>query len=516
MHDGPQNFPSPHFYKFAAHSLLKKKYDRLLYVDCDLIIREDCPNLFDLYGPDDFAIFNEGKYVPRAMALHEAQKKFGEFPKDSWDKISYYNTGVWLCGKNNRFLFSDPMKEWKQMIYGFGEQSFLNWRIVKNQIPVKELSWKFNRMSCMNMHLGLTRLAAHIVHYAGVYDTPKLSEIVKRDLAQWEMDKESGYIYHPTYYISCTGGLGDQVCAEPSIRKLRKIEPEAEIIVFAAYPQLFKHLNVYASDKLPEMVRPAIFEVETHPNRLSQTRRFLSHFFSHGVDYASMHVLKRILPPEEKQIMLSIPAEHDRPIVDADLLIHPGTGWPIKTFPREYWEKIIHVLAKDMKVAVVGKNLNADHGVVALDPGPDAIDLRNKLDFFDFLAMIKYSWGVLTNDSSPTHLAGAFDNWIFLIPTCKHPDYLLPYRHGLQSYKTGVFCQKLLEQENEFHPNDMEWSTTTWKGNIYDYLPPEQEVIDSIKKEFFSRKRSSIEPLMVKPITSLNKKREENVNDCSV
>ena len=67
-------YPSPHWIKFGIYNLLKKEFDRIAFIDADILIRPDTPSLFDIVPEDHFGIFNEGLYAPRSMCIHEVKK----------------------------------------------------------------------------------------------------------------------------------------------------------------------------------------------------------------------------------------------------------------------------------------------------------------------------------------------------------------------------------------------------------------------------------------------------------
>src|SRR3990170_5572970 len=239
--------PSPHWLKLDLYALLTR-FDRIIYLDSDILIRPDCPDLFDVIPKEKLGIFNEGKFSPRAMAIHECKVRFRD-DLPGWDGMSYYNTGVMVLSKIHRNIFEKP-EQVPKLRFAFGEQTFLNWRIIKGNFPIQELNWKFNRMSLMNKHLGMTRLDSYIVHYAGSEPVPVRVEVIKKDLAQWWKDGPR-YEYHPCIFIDVGGGLGDQICTEPALRYLSEVlYPKAEIMVMTVYPRLFQHLkNIKVSDK---------------------------------------------------------------------------------------------------------------------------------------------------------------------------------------------------------------------------------------------------------------------------
>jgi hypothetical protein len=122
-----------------------------------------------------------------------------------------------------------------------------------------------------------------------------------------------------------------------------------------------------------------------------------------------------------------------------------------------------------------------EHGVLDVNCPDCGLDLRDKLTLGQLLAMIEKTWCLVTNDSAPVHLAGGFDNHIVLIPTCKHPDHLLPWRKGSQDYRARAVYRKLLEDDFPMAVNSIEW-TTTGKGKVEDYLPDPEEVARAVMK----------------------------------
>ena len=68
-----------------------------------------------------------------------------------------------------------------------------------------------------------------------------------------------------------------------------------------------------------------------------------------------------------------------------------------------------------------------------------------------------------------------------MIPTCKHPDNVLPYRNGSKSYKSKSLYKKLTVDEIDSSPTQVHGQTLDWvNGDIIDYLPNTSLVIDEI------------------------------------
>ena len=122
--------------------------------------------------------------------------------------------------------------------------------------------------------------------------------------------------------------------------------------------------------------------------------------------------------------------------VKGHLLIHAGQTWENRTFPQEWWQEVVDLCSRSRKCALIGMDMALDdghkRGFVRVDCPEDCVDMRGKTSIRELIALISAN-DVLSNDSFPVHIAGAFDNWIFVIPTVKHPDLLLPFRKDRKS-----------------------------------------------------------------------------------
>ena len=134
------------------------------------------------------------------------------------------------------------------------------------------------------------------------------------------------------------------------------------------------------------------------------------------------------------------------------------------------------------KVCLIGKD-EETRGVWDLSDINGVIDTRNLLSLGSLIALIAKARTLVSNDSSPVHLAGAFDNWIVLFPTCKHPDYIIPYRHGRLDYKTLALYKKLTIDDIHYEPTCVEEVSGAEIVNDWDtYLVSSTEAVDKILK----------------------------------
>lgn len=88
------------------------------------------------------------------------------------------------------------------------------------------------------------------------------------------------------------------------------------------------------------------------------------------------------------------------------IAIAPGSKWFTKKWPLEYFNKVIELLVKDgIKVIVIG---GKDELFLNVVNHKNIIDLRGKTTLLELAEVLKRVKIVLTNDSSPIHIASAF------------------------------------------------------------------------------------------------------------
>lgn len=258
------------------------------------------------------------------------------------------------------------------------------------------------------------------------------------------------------FCIQVGGGLGDQVCAEPVIRyMINHWCSKDDIALMTQNPWFFRHLPVTAYDQERFFPEQRLY-VGTHPTPNSDPfNRTLSFQRVHPVDYIAMRLLRRTLPIADREIRLEVlPEARDKilhklkPVLSKAVLIHPGTGWESKTLPVQSWDSYIDTLQKQGYFVVVIGNGNQSQTTLAGD-----WDARNQLSIDELMALISLVPVLISNDSGPIHIAGAFDNWIGLIATCKDPSYVLPYRKGSNTYKAQALEKyKVYEENFNFDP----------------------------------------------------------------
>jgi hypothetical protein len=173
---GPGPFGHRHYDKWQLHELLNR-YDRAVYLDADVIVRPDCPDLFEAVPMHCVGGENELVSFPdqaRHLARFVANMGFSPLP------CPYYlNGGVLVISRVHRELFRDPEAVLSELPWP--EQNHLNARLIREQIPVHFLPLSFNDRSRKKDYLR----TSFILHYS-VLSMAERIKAAKQDLEAWD------------------------------------------------------------------------------------------------------------------------------------------------------------------------------------------------------------------------------------------------------------------------------------------------------------------------------------------
>ena len=462
---------------------LFSNYNRILSLNENIIIRKDSPNLFDIVPETELGVLDEGKYLVRVDKIKLASFEYGlEVPK--WDG-KYYNDGVILSSRLHKKIFKGPQK------IGSEFASYMNLMIANNEVKIFELDHTFNRMHFMDDKVGVVRFGSYFLHYQ---DAPEniVENSIKSDLETWEKDFPN-YNYKRNLLLSISAGMGDQLCAEPAIRYTQKLYSDDNLYIVTHFPRLFEHIDVpcYTYDEFKAFDQ-CFIKLRSCPED-SESDHHMSHVFFHPTDFATMSMIRKTIPNHDKTIQLKLKPEETKSVLkllegrDPDkkiVVVHAGKWWPSKTFPVDWWQEVVDKLSEKLTVVLIGKTIDEKQGYQPIDCPTDGIDLRDNTTLGELFSLISLSKVLLSNDSSPIHIAGAFDNWIVTVPTCKHADHILPFRNGTQYYKTKTLNKKLLLDDLETRYTEKIFHTIDQipEGcDILDYIPE----VDELVKEVF-------------------------------
>lgn len=228
------------------------------------------------------------------------------------------------------------------------------------------------------------------------------------------------------------GGLGDQICAEPTLRYALRMFKDCNISLASEVPELFKHLQFKRvfdlREEIPNYKKYLTFETITAPDESNLVWQFFSHLLTNCVDFPSLCALRQQLPVEDRVIKVvgEIPSDIEN-IMDG-VAVHPGAHWQSKTFPAAWWNRVLAALRARGEVPIlVGGTADDNRGTVKVD-AEGCIDLRDRLSISESIWVLHNVRCLLTNDSSPLHMAASGPAWIGYVATCKHPDMITHWR----------------------------------------------------------------------------------------
>ena len=417
------------FEKVQIKELLNK-YRRILYLDLDLIVRSDCPDLFEEVPYEKVGVYNEGKYMDAQGVMAKACKYYKmKIPK--WER-QFYNAGVFVVSRLHRDLFhftgDEPVEFGKDFKYY--DQPYFNLRIFNSNHKIHELSYKFNRMSTLDKHTGEHRLSSYIVHYASAPNEVR-EELIRDDIRSWEVTAPK-YKYKKNILVNITGGLVYSIYAEPTIRSMvERYYKDDNIMVLTEYPRFFKHLNVDIT------TIEKIKESKIVPHQMITVRDTSDPFWNiingtkiHPVDLISISCLRRILSDKDKSLKIKL----DEEIISnlkIKYKINDFNKYVLVHFSQEsnhiYLDRIIEKYReKGLITIIIG-----DNTFLGDFKNKDVLDLRNKLDMELVISFIGKVPILFTDCLSSIAIAGAFDNWLAVVGS---PQYT-PYRKRSPRYK---------------------------------------------------------------------------------
>ncbi len=156
--------------KFQLFDLFER-YERILFLDNDILVTPDAPNVFELVSPHQFAAVSETSFSRAGLDIDLTQGVLGSVV---WD-TPYFNTGVMVASRDHLVLF-DPTRpellQWNLFsatdprYHPAGEdQAYLNYLINSLKVPFLDLGYRFNHTRVRtDTH---KRFHSHFIHYAG-------------------------------------------------------------------------------------------------------------------------------------------------------------------------------------------------------------------------------------------------------------------------------------------------------------------------------------------------------------
>ena len=166
------NGPQVHFEKLQLLDYFKY-YDRILYLDADILITPNARNIFDWYPDTNYLYAFDENLAPgwmdRDPFVAELEPKLN-WPLNNYGRYKYFNTGVMLLSRSSITMHQPFMHIYEcrgARIGCFAEQTYFNYGIAKSGIRTASIDYGFNRMDLGNHDPHNSRFVADFIHYAG-------------------------------------------------------------------------------------------------------------------------------------------------------------------------------------------------------------------------------------------------------------------------------------------------------------------------------------------------------------
>ena len=174
-------FCTGHWEKLQIGRLLNR-FDRVAWMDIDLVVNPRAPSIFDCTPPRSVCAFEEGKIFTDRLDELRRDAPFYGFP--TFDYRTYFNSGVLVVNAIHWALFKLPDRAKCEPM---SEQNYLNLTLALNRFDFHDLDLKWNGMH--SLRKPGDRLDLWTVHYAGWPRTPdwidRMTNAMKDDLLNW-------------------------------------------------------------------------------------------------------------------------------------------------------------------------------------------------------------------------------------------------------------------------------------------------------------------------------------------
>ena len=275
--------------------------------------------------------------------------------------------------------------------------------------------------------------------WAGVAKKGDCFSIPGWRIPAWRTDYAIQHGTAENILIKTWGGIGDQICAEPTLRYALSHFKNVKITLASHIPDVFSHLkfkDVYNTSKeQPIFDDYLVFDTNSDAEPENLVYQFISHNVIQCVDFPSLCALRSTLPNASKEVVLKpgvprLDITNRLPDLKKCVVVHAGKHWQSKTFPKPWWDQaIFSIIKKGFTPILIGKDNGPGQGTVDTST-ENCIDLRNKTTLNETIWLTQQVPVVICNDSSPLHMAVSGKAWIGFIATAKHPDYITHWRNG--------------------------------------------------------------------------------------
>lgn len=161
---------------------LLDSYDRVLFVDADVLILPSAGNVFDLTPSTALGVTIVGDLLPGIKTELRSIEKIFDYRLNT---DQYFNSGVLVASKAQQdlFEFDHPdsvlwaTSRYKRTVKGYNDQSLLNYRAQKLQLALHDLGPCYNYTRVWGEFA--QRFSKKFIHYAGIKNRRDL--LIRKD-----------------------------------------------------------------------------------------------------------------------------------------------------------------------------------------------------------------------------------------------------------------------------------------------------------------------------------------------
>ena len=278
--------------------------------------------------------------------------------------------------------------------------------------------------------------------------------------------------------LSECNGLGDLICATPTIKKISEAY-NTQITVLSKMPELFKNnQNVnksYKSTSVDIDYFESNYLMHNSFYNMGKKNERGVEYKHNRIDIRQMHAINLgfTLTNDEMECFY-LPTEDCKYSLPERkyMVIHPVTTWESRTWKEQNWISLMEILQeRGYDVIAIGKDSSETGFFHVQKPvfnlqNANLINLLNKTSISDCWHLINNSECFITMDSGLMHLAGTTKASIVHLGSSIKPEFRIPWRNGVQGYKhTYVHGSCPL-----FCASDMKYGVAEW-GDIQG-VPP--------------------------------------------
>ena len=266
--------------------------------------------------------------------------------------------------------------------------------------------------------------------------------------------------------LSECNGLGDLICATPTIKKLHDAY-QRKLIVISKMPELFKTNpyveKSYKADSIDRDYFKANYIMHNSFYLVGKKDERGVEMKHNTMDIRQFHAvhLGFMLGEDELECFYQ-PIEPKKHFIhEKYVVIHPVNSWPNRTWSQDNWLKLcIELIKYGYKVVAVGKD-SAETGFFNVqkpvhEMADNIINLMNQTSISETWHLINDAAAVITMDSGILHLAGTTSTDIVELGSPINPEFRRPRRpKGKHIYvrgACGLHCSSNMKYALEYWP----------------------------------------------------------------